>query len=70
MAFSAFGKSVKKRLVDLDQTQAWLADEVTKKTGLYMDSGYMNKLLRGIHKSPKVISAICEILSIPDAPTE
>ncbi len=72
MAFCDFGKTVKKKLVDLDRTQVWLSGEITKRTGLYMDSSYMSKVFRGVERSPKVISAICDILDIrnPDIPMD
>ena len=69
MAFCDFGKEVKKKLVDLDRTQAWLAKEITAKTGLYMDSSRMSKIFCGVDRSPKVIAAIREILDLPDMPT-
>lgn len=69
MAFCDFGKEVKKKLVDIDRTQAWLAQEITKKTGLYMDSSRMSKICCGVDRSPKVIAAIREILDLPDTPT-
>ena len=34
MAFCDFGKTVKKRLVDLDKTQKWLMEQIAEKTGL------------------------------------
>ena len=66
MAFSEFGKAVKKRLVDLDQTQKWLMEQVVEKTGLYIDGYYLHKILCGQRKAPKITAAICEILAIPN----
>lgn len=65
-----FGKEVKKRLVDLEQNQDWLIQQITAKTGLFMDSGYMHKILTGERNAPKVVQAIREILNIPDTPTK
>lgn len=62
-----YGKRVKHRLIDIDKTQKWLQDEVTKKTGLYMDRSYMTKILTGQLATPKIVSAINEILQIGDA---
>ena len=59
-----FGKEVKHRLIDLDKQQAWLIEEVKEKTGLYFDSSYLSKVMCGQLSSPKIINAICEILSI------
>ena len=61
---TAFGKQVKKRLVDLDQDQGWLIEEVRKKTGLFFDGGYLWKVLAGVRNAPKVTNAIAEILKI------
>ena len=41
--------------------QKWLEESVAEKTGLYMDSGYMYKLLTGKACSEKIINAIREI---------
>lgn len=62
--FSSFGLSVKVKLLQKQKTQKWLAEEVTNKTGLYVDSGYMHKILTGKRNAPKIVDAICEILSI------
>ena len=61
---SEFGLSVKIELLKKSRTQKWLEEEVTKQTGLYVDSGYMYKILTGQRKAPKIVEAICEILSI------
>ena len=65
-----FGKEVKKRLVDLEQSQDWLMQQITAKTGLFMDSGYMHKVLTGERNAPRIVQAIREILDIPVASTE
>lgn len=62
--FSEFGLCVKTKLVQNGKTQKWLAEEVTNKTGLYVDSGYMYKILTDQRSAPKIVDAICEILSI------
>ena len=62
--FSDFGLSVKTKLIQIGKSQKWLEEEVTKKTGLYVDSGYMYKILTGQRNAPKIIDAICEILNI------
>jgi len=59
-----FGKAVKKKLVDLDQTQRWLIDEVKSDTGLYFDSGYLHRILVGEEKTPSIITSITKILDI------
>ena len=62
--FSEFGLCVKTELLKKNQSQKWLEEEITKKTGLYVDSGYMYKILTGKRKAPKIVEAICEILNI------
>lgn len=59
-----FGKEVKKKLIDEDKTQKWLASEVSEKTGLKPDQNYLNKILRGEKTSSRVTAAISEILGI------
>ena len=62
--FSDFGLSVKTKLIQNGKSQKWLEEEVTKKTGLYVDSGYMYKILTGQRNAPKIVDGICEILNI------
>ena len=59
-----FGLCVKTELLKKSRTQKWLEEEITKKTGLYVDNGYMHKILTGQRNAPKVVNAICEILKI------
>ena len=59
-----FGKSVKFALINEGKTLTWLSEEVTKKTGLYLDSSYMSKILTGQKNPKKIIDAIKEILEI------
>lgn len=59
-----FGKEIKHRLIDLNRRPKWLVEEVKNKTGLYFDSSYLYKIQTGEHKTPKIVNAICEILSI------
>ena len=62
--YSDFGLCVKSKLLECGKTQKWLAEEVTTKTGLYVDSGYMYKILTGQRNAPKIVDVICEILNI------
>nr|DAX31779.1 MAG TPA: hypothetical protein [Bacteriophage sp.] len=59
-----FGKDVKRRLIDLEQDQAWLIGEVRARTGLYFDSSYMYKIQTGQLATPSIVNAICDILAI------
>jgi len=61
---SDFGLCVKTELLKKNQTQKWLEEEITKKTGLYVDSGYMHKILTGQRNAPKIVEAICDVLNI------
>lgn len=65
--FSDFGLCVKTKLLQMGKSQKWLMDEITKKTGLFVDSGYMHKILTGQRNSPKIVTAIKEILNIKES---
>lgn len=61
-----FGKKVKIALIERGKNQTWLVEEVAKRTGLYIDSAYMSRILSGQNRSPKIVNSICEILDIQD----
>ena len=69
MAYTTFGKTVKKRLIDMDKTQEWLYGQVSEKTGLYFDSSYFHKICTGRLTPPHIVKAIREILDIPEEET-
>jgi hypothetical protein len=62
--FTDWGLKVKMELLSRGKEQKWLEEEVTKRTGLYLDSGYIYKILTGQRNAPKIVSAINEILEI------
>ena len=62
--FSDFGLCVKTELLRQGKEQKWLEEAVSEKTGLYVDGGYMYKILTGRRNAPKIVAAICEILNI------
>lgn len=64
--FSDFGLCVKTKLLQIGKDQKWLEEAISKKTGLYVDSGYMYKILTGKRNAPKIVAAICEILNIQE----
>lgn len=64
--FTVFGKDVKKKLVDIEQSQEWLMEQITERTGLYCDSGYLYKIMTGKNSTPKIVQAIREILDLPE----
>ena len=59
-----YGKAVKRRLIDLGQTQEWLIAEVSRESGLFLDGGYLHKIMTGQRAAPKIVAAINRILSI------
>lgn len=62
--FSDLGLCIKTELLRIGKSQKWLEEAVTEKTGLFVDSGYMYKILTGKRNAPKIVTAICEILNI------
>ena len=64
--FSDFGLCVKTELLRIGRDQKWLEEAVSEKTGLFVDNGYMYKILTGKRNAPKIVSAICEILNIQE----
>ena len=66
----SFMKEFKKRLIDLDKNQKWLEEQITEKTGLFVDSSYLGKIYKGERNAPKVVQAIKEILDIPETSTD
>lgn len=66
MAITAFGKSVKIRLIEMEKTQDWLIEQVKNRTGLFFDSSYLWKIMNGVVATPGMVEAIREILDLPD----
>lgn len=66
MAMTAFGKAVKKRLIDLDKDQKWLVESVSNRTGRYFDDSHLWKICNGVLSTPDVVEAIREILDLTD----
>lgn len=64
--FTSFGLCVKMELLKRGKTQKWLEEEITNRTGLFADSGYMDKILKGKRNAPRVVEAIREILEIQE----
>lgn len=64
---SNFGVAVRINLLKIGKTQDWLIEECRSKTGLYLDTGYMWRILSGRRKSPKIRHAICEILDLNES---
>ena len=62
--FTDFGLCVKTKLLQMGKEQKWLEEAVSEKTGLFVDNGYMYKILTGQRNAPKIVAAICELLNI------
>ena len=58
-----FGKTVRKRLIDLDKTQDWLAAQV-RGMGIPCNKTYLSKILNGARKGKQVKAAIEKILDL------
>ena len=65
--YTDFGLCVKTELLRQGKEQKWLYEEINERTGLYVDSGYMYKVLTGQRSAPKIVAAIREILNLPEA---
>ena len=63
--FTDFGLCVKTELLRRGKEQKWLEEAVSEKTGLFVDNGYMYKVLTGQRNAPKIVAAIREILNLP-----
>lgn len=57
-----YGKHIKARLVEMNQSQGWLVEEVKKRTGLYFDTWYLHRVMTGQYVSPKITEAINDII--------
>lgn len=68
--YSDWGLYIKTELLRIGKDQKWLEEEVAEKTGLFVDHGYMYKILTGQRNAPKIVSAICEILNVKNPNTE
>ena len=68
--FTDFGLCVKTELLRQGKEQKWLEETVSEKTGLFVDNGYMYKILTGQRNAPKIVAAICEILNIQEPKEE
>lgn len=59
-----YGKAIKKKLIDMEKTQAWLIERVKEETGLYFDDSYMYKIVHGKVATPSMVNAINKILEL------
>ena len=64
--YTDFGLEVKTKLLGPpNRTQTWLAEQVSKATGMYVDTAYISRILTGQRKAPKIVEAIRDILDMP-----
>ncbi len=66
VAQTKFGYVVKAKLLEIGKTQQWLYAEVKARTGLYLDSGYLHKILTNQREAVNVRNAIIDILDISE----
>lgn len=62
-----YGLSVKKKLLELNQSSAWLAESVAVRGNCYMDVQYLNKICNGKATSQNKIALINQILDEEEA---
>lgn len=66
-ALTEYGKTVKGKLVELNETQEWLVGEIKKLLPeSYVDSSLLNKVFVGDVNNSKIIPAINKILGISE----
>lgn len=58
-----FGKTVRKRLIEIDKTQNWLVSQVEAR-GVNCDKTYLSKALNGDRKGRQVREEIKKILNL------
>lgn len=61
---SPLGIEIKIKLISIGQNQEWLISQAKEKTGMYVDSSNLYKLMTGQVNSKKLEGAIREILLI------
>lgn len=63
-ALTPFGEEIKTKLIALNETQEWLIGQAKEKTGMYVDSSNLYKLMTGQLHSKRLENAIRDILKI------
>ncbi len=64
--FTDFGLCVKTELLRRGKDQKWLEEEVSKRTGLFVDNGYLYKIFTGQRNAPKIVASIREVLGLEE----
>lgn len=63
-ALTDFGIEIKMALLKKGKTQMWLHEQITEKTGKYMDDSYLHKIMVGEANPKHIKAAIREILGL------
>ena len=63
---SSFGLATITRLAERGMTQKDLIERVAQNTNLFLDGGYLYKILTGQRNAPKITQAIKEILNLQE----
>jgi hypothetical protein len=58
------GIEIKTKLISIGETQEWLISQIKNRTGMYVDSSNLYKLMRGTLNSSKMETAIKKVLHI------
>lgn len=64
-SLTPLGMQIKIFLLNLNKTQEWLISQAREKTGMYVDSSNLYKLMTGQLHSRRLENAIRNILKIP-----
>ena len=62
-----YGLCVKTKLIEKGASQTWLAENIRKDTGLYVDTAYLYKIFTGQRTAPKIVASINRILQLDDS---
>ena len=63
-ALTNYGRSIKKKLLDMDKSQEWLIREVNNKCTIMVTSSYLNRIMTGKVRKSAAIQVINNILDI------
>lgn len=64
--FTDFGLCVKTELLKRGKEQKWLEEQIRARTGMYVDSSYLYKILTGQRNALKITQSIKEILDLKE----
>ena len=64
---TAYGKSIKQKLLDMDKTQNWLISKINERSSIKMTSSYLNRIMIGKVADSSAVPIINDILNIKDS---